>query len=148
MVRIISLGNMRKSLDTYDIIPEAMRAYISNYGFHFSKHAYEYAASLMEKKNPQTGRMEKVKAYTKDEVDAMIAKYGIQVKNRVLYDYVYVATMAKADYYGSSISDEAHLVLFIKDYVDDEDASDETTFRRWLATMIGNGEPIEWEDIL
>lgn len=125
-----------------------MRAYISNYGFHFSKHAYEYAASLMEKKNPQTGRTERVKAYTKEEVDALMAKYGIQIKNKILYDYVYVATMVKADYYGSSISDEAHLALFIKDYVDDEDASDETTFRRWLATMIGNGEPIEWEDIL
>ena len=139
---------MRKSLDTYDVIPTAMRAYISNYGFHFSKRAYEFAVSLMEKKNPQTGRTERVKGYTKEEVDALMTKYGIQIKNKVLYDYVYVATMAKADYYGSSISDEAHLALFVKDYVDDEDAGDETTFRRWLATMIGNGEPIEWEDIL
>lgn len=31
--------------------------------------------------------------------------------------------------------------------VDDVDASDETTFRRWVATMIGNGLPIDWYEI-
>lgn len=27
------------------------------------------------------------------------------------------------------------------------DASDETTFRRWVATMVGNGIPIDWYEI-
>lgn len=32
--------------------------------------------------------------------------------------------------------------------LDDVDASNETTFRRWLATMIGNGMPIDWDELL
>ena len=47
-----------------------------------------------------------------------------------MYDYVFVATMCKADYLGSSIKDENHLVLYVKDTIDDVDASNETTFRR------------------
>ena len=31
--------------------------------------------------------------------------------------------------------------------IDDSDASDETTFRRCVATMIGNGTPIDWYEI-
>ena len=30
--------------------------------------------------------------------------------------------------------------------IDDVDASNETTFRRWLAIMIGNGIPIDWDE--
>ena len=65
-----------------------------------------------------------------------------------MYDYVYVATMCKADYLRSSIKDENHLALYVKDTIDDVDASNETTFRRWLATMIGNGIPIDWDELL
>lgn len=65
-----------------------------------------------------------------------------------MYDYVYVAIMCKADYLGSSIKDENHLALYIKNTIDDVDASNETTFRRWLATMIGNGIPIDWDEII
>ena len=50
---------------------------------------------------------------------------------------------SKEDYLGSSIKDENHLALYVKDTIDDVDASNETTFRRWLATMIGNGMPID-----
>lgn len=32
--------------------------------------------------------------------------------------------------------------------IDDVDASNETTFRRWLAIMIGNGIPIDWDEIV
>ena len=61
---------------------------------------------------------------------------------------MFVATMCKADYLGSSIKDENHLALYVKDTIDDVDASNETTFRRWLATMIGNGMPIDWDELL
>lgn len=56
--------------------------------------------------------------------------------------------MCKADYYGSSISDEKHFALYIKDTIDDEDAGDGTTMRRWYATMVANGMMVDWEDVL
>ena len=120
--------------------------YLSFYGFHFSKKAYEYACEGLYKTTQ--GQMVAVEAYSKDEVDGMLKKHGIELDNKILYDYVYVATMGKADYLGSSIPDEAHLAKFVKDYVDDADATSETPFRRWLATEVGNGRPVEFRDLL
>lgn len=134
-------------LDVHDDMPEGMRRYISNFGWHFNKKAYEYATKLMRKRSPKTNMEERVKAYTKEEVDAMLMTYNVELKRKIMYDYVFVATMCRADYLGSSIEDEEHLVKYIKDTVDDVDASNETTFRRWVATMIGNGAPIDWYEI-
>ena len=78
----------------------------------------------------------------------ILTTHNVYVSNKIMYDYVFVATMCKADYLGSSIKDENHLALYIKDTIDDVDASNETTFRRWLATMIGNGMPIDWDELL
>ena len=78
----------------------------------------------------------------------ILATHNVYASNKIMYDYVFVATMCKADYLGSSIKDENHLALYVKDTIDDVDASNETTFRRWLATMIGNGIPIDWDEII
>ena len=56
--------------------------------------------------------------------------------------------MCKADYYGSSITDEKHFALYIKDTIDDEDAGDGTTMRRWYATMVANGTMVDWEEFI
>lgn len=134
-------------LDIYDEMPKDMKKYIMNYGWHFNKKAYEFAVSLMFKRNTKTNIKEKISPYTKEEVDRMLINNSIELENKTMYDYVFVATMCKADYLGNSIPDEMHLAKYIKDTVDDIDASDETTFRRWMATMIGNGEPIDWSEI-
>lgn len=135
-------------LDIYDDMPKDMKRYISAFGWNFNKKAYEFAAKSMKKRNPATGKNEQVEPYTKEQVDELLVKHGIQLENNVLYNYVYVATMGKADFLKSSIPDEQHLALYIKDVIDDIDASPETTFRRWTATMVGNGEPIEWSDFM
>lgn len=135
-------------LDIYDDMPKAMKRYITNYGFHFNKKAYEYATQFMTKRNTRTNREEHVEAYTKEQVNKLLENYNIELKNKIMYDYVYAATMCKADYLGSSITDEEHLAKYIKDTVDDIDADNSTTFRRWIATMIGNGNPIDWEEII
>lgn len=135
-------------LDIYDDMPQAMRAYISNYGFHFNKKAFRCAVKQMKRKNPTTGKTEPIESWDKEQVEELLAKNGVKLDNNIMYDAAFVANMAKADYYKSSITDEQHLALFVKDYLDDPDASDETAFRRWLATMVGNGMPIEWEDLL
>ena len=125
-----------------------MKRYIREFGWNFSKRAYEYAVKQMRKLNSATGKLEKVEPFTKDQVDEMLTKYGIKIENNVMYNYVYVATMAKSDYYKSSLPDEKSLCLFIKDYIDDVDASPETAFRCWWAKRIGDGEPIDWEEML
>lgn len=135
-------------LDIYDDMPPAMKAYITHYGWHFTKRAFDYAVSQMKHKNPTSGKTEPIEPWSKDQVEELLSKNNVTLDNCIMYDHVFVANMAKADYYKSSIPDEAHLALFVKDYIDDPDASDDVAFRRWYITMIGNGTPIDWEELL
>lgn len=138
----------RIPLDIYDDRPGDMKAYLKYYGWHFNKKMCRFAVSLMRKTNPATGNKEKIEPLTKDKVDEVLSKYGIKLDNNALYDYVYVANMCKADLFKSSVPDEAHLALYIKDTIDDPDAPDGTAMRRWYATMVGGGEPVDWEYML
>lgn len=142
------MSRTRIPLDIRDDMPRDMKRYISEYGFHFTKRAYLYAADKMRKYNAATGKLEKVEPYTKEQVDEMLVKYGVKVENSEMYDYVYIAQMCRMDYLKSSVPDEQHLALFVKDTCGDPDASSETPFRRWMATMVGNGEPIDWSDLV
>lgn len=138
-----------RRLDTnYDNFPSGMREYLEAYGWHFSKKMCEWAVSKMKKKNPQTGKEEPVEYMPKDKVDEFLKKYGIKLENDVAYDSVYVLHMAKSDYMKSSISDEAHLAMFVKDYLDDEDGYPEIAFTRFYADCIGKGEVLLWEDVI
>ena len=102
----------------------------------------------MRKKNASTGKTEKIEPFTKDQVDSMLAKYGVTLENNVDYDYVYVANMGKADLLKSSITDEQHLALYVKDVVDDIDAGDGEIMREWDAKMTSRGIAVDWEEIL
>lgn len=130
-------------LDIYDDMPRMMKKYISNYGWHFNKEACEYAISLMIKRDGSS-----IKALTQEEILTFLKKYNVSLENNVLYDAVFVYHMGIADYYGSSIIDDKHLALYVKDTIDDIDASTGTTFRRWVATQVGNGQPIPWSDFV
>lgn len=130
------------SLDIYDKRPEAMVNYLSYYGWHFNKKMCEFAISKMKKDG------KKLSPIYKEKVEELLKAYDIELDNDVLYDAVYVANMAKADFYGSSISDEKHLVLFIKNYIDDEDGYDGIVFSRYYIDTVKKGIPIDWEDML
>lgn len=137
----------KQSLDSFSLVPGAKTAYLSNYGWHFSKKAADFAISKMKRKN-NSGNLDKVEAYTKEQLTNLLNRYGVKLENDVMYDAVYVAAMCKADFYGTSIIDEMHLALYVKDVIDDPDAADGTIMRRWYAGMVANGEPVDWEEIL
>lgn len=138
----------KQPLDIYDELPEDMRAYLQHYGWHFNRKACEYAVSLMRKKNPAMGKMEKIEPYTKEQVDELLRKSNVTLEDTHNYDYVFAANMCKADYLKSSVPDELHLALYVKDVIDDPDAEDGVTMRRWYATMVANGEMVDWAEIL
>lgn len=133
---------MRAALDMYDDLPKSMRKYLMHNGWHFNKSLCDFAISLMRKHG------KKLDPISKENVDKLLEQYKIQLDNNVGYDYVFVANMCKADYYGSSITDDRHVALYIKDTIDDEDAADGTTMRRWYATMVANGIMVDWDDSL
>lgn len=133
---------MRTALDMYDDLPKSMRKYLMHNGWHFNKSLCNFAVSLMRKNG------KRLDPISKENVDKLLEQNKIQLDNNVGYDYVFVANMCKADYYGSSITDDKHVALYIKDTIDDEDAADGTTMRRWYATMVANGIMVDWDDTL
>lgn len=130
-------------LDTYEKRPAMMDAYLSNYGWHFSKALCEWAVSRMKKKNG-----EKLTPHTKQKVDEILAQHNIQLENNEGYDAVYVMNMARADYLGSSIIDEPRLALFVKDYLDDPDGSPTRAMDEFYASTIAKGTPIIWTEMM
>lgn len=139
---------MGQRLDTYDRLPKEVADYLSMYGWHFSKKMCEWAVSKMTTKDPSTGKAKKLEPMTKDEVKGLLGRFGLKIEHDEGYDCVYVANMAKSDYYKSAITDEMHLALFIKDYMDDEDGYEGLPFTRFYADCIGKGTPINWEEVM
>ena len=125
---------MKEDFTEYDVKPKEFLNYLRYYGPHFNKKLCEFACSNLEKKE-----------YTKEKLDQLLQAYNIQIKKSKLLDYVYLANWCKSVLYGSSIIDEKHLALFIKDILDKEG---DLVFNRWYADMAKLGIPIEWEDVL
>lgn len=135
-------------LQEYDIIPKDMRAYLRNNGRHFNKKAYEWAVSNMRKYNESTRRLERIEQMDKTSVDELLKNNGITLDDARGYDYVYVANMCKADFYGTAIEDERHMALYIKCVVDDADAVSGMIFNRWLADCDTKGIAVDWEELI
>ena len=133
-------------LDCRDTFPSGMEEYLSQNGWHFNKKMCDWAISRMYKKSGNI--RQNIQKYTKDSTDNLLKVYGIILENSNGYDYVYVMNMGSSDFLGSSIKDEAHLIRFVKDYIDDPDGYDGLPFTRFYADCIGSGTVIPWEDVL
>lgn len=138
----------RESLYYRSNKPDGMEEYLSKYGWHFNKKAFEYAVSQMKKADTNTGKPKKIESISKESVEEMLKRMNIVVENNVLYDAAYVANMCKADYLHKSITDEAHLAMYVRDTIDDEDAVDGEIMVCWHAKMMRRGIPVEWEELL
>ena len=133
---------MRNSLDQYDQRPKDMIKYLSNYGWHFTRKMCEFATKHMIKGG------KRLSALDKEKVDTILRNANVTLENNQLYDYVYVANMGYADFYGSSIVNDAQLAKYIKDVIDDEDGYDGIAFNRWYADTCKLGIAIDWEEML
>ena len=107
---------MRQRLDSRDKFPSGMEDYLSQNGWHFNKQLCEWAVGKMKRKN-QLNKIDKITPYTKENLDTMLTSNNITIDNHIGYDALYVLNMAKADFYGSSISEESRLVKYVKDYL-------------------------------
>lgn len=136
----------RTDLTQYDLKPEGMINYLRYNGPHFTKKLCEFATSKMYKK--QGTSTVAITPYTKEQVEQILKTYGVVLKNNQLYDHVYVANMCKADFLGSSITDEKRLAMYIRDVIDDDDAYDGIVFNRWYADMCRMGIVIDWDEMI
>ena len=124
-----------------------MEEYLAQNGWHFNKKLCEWAVGKMKRKN-QLNKIEKLTPFTKENLDTMLKTNNVNIENDVGYDALYVLNMAKADYHGSSITEDAKMIKFVKDYLDDPDGYDGIALTRFYADCIGKGEMIPWEDVL
>ena len=138
----------RMNILMFDGIPEEANSYLGNYGFHFNKKACEFAVSMMSKREVGTGKSVPLEMVSKDDVEAILTKHNVKLENDCMYDSTYVANMLMSDMYKSSIPDEQHLALGIKDLIDDIDQRDGYLFVRWYSNLLFNGCPIDWSDLL
>lgn len=136
----------RDNFTRYDDYPQTMLTYLKYYGPHFNRKLFEFAVSRMTK--VIKGVEQKITPMTKEDVDNMLRDYNIEVKNAQLYDCAYVANMCKADFLGSSIIDDKHLAMYVKDVIDDVDAPDGLIFNRFYADMCYCGIAVDWEEML
>lgn len=126
-------------LDFYDDRPDSMKRYLKYYGEHFNKKLCQFAVEKMKHGKMPVG---------KEKIDDILQKHNIKLDHNELEDYVYVYNMGNNDYMGSSITDEKHLAMYVKDVIDDEDGYNGIVFNRWYADMVFQGIPIEWDDML
>ena len=137
------MARNRQPLDAYDDYPEAMLAYLRHYGKHFNRKMYEFAISKM-----YTRSGERMKPMQKEKYDNILQQHGVTLENDVMCDGMFVMSMAMSDFFGSSLADERHVALYVKDYIDDPDQVDGFVFNRFYADCVLKGCPIEWEDML
>lgn len=133
-------------LTQYDIKPEYMINYLRYNGPHFNKKLCDFAVGKMTKKSGLM--LIPIVPFTKAQVEEVLESNSIKLKNNQLYDHVYVANMCKADFLGSSITDNNHLAKYVKDVIDDDDAYDGIVFNRWYADMCRKGIVIDWEQMI
>lgn len=131
-------------LDFYDILPAGMEAYLASHGHHFSRPMLEWAVSMMRGRNGARSE-----APDRKEFDNIMRSYGQELdRSHGYYDGIYVWCMAKSDYMGSSITDEQHLAMFVKDYIDDIDGNPTRAFDEFYINCIAKGIDIPWEDLI
>ena len=135
------------SLDFWVDMPEDMRKYIKNYGYHFNSKIYKFAVSTMYKKVQGTDKTEPIKPVEKETVEALLKKYNITLENDVMYDSTYLYSMAMADYMGTAFNEET-TAKWIKATIDDVDKPSGFIFNRWYADMCFAGIPIDWEEFV
>ena len=133
----------KTDLTEYDVKPIEMINYLRYHGPHFSKRLCKFACQQMRGKDDAP-----VQLYNKDQIEELLERHNIKLKEKNGYDHVFVANMCKADFLGSSIGNEMQMVKFVKDYLDDPDGYEEVAMTRFYADLIGTGTPVIWEDML
>ncbi len=138
---------MANTLMNY-LIPSDMEQYLSFYGMHFNKKLCDFAVSKMEKEDKATGAMKKITPMTLEELKPILEKNKVEVESNDWYDALYLANMVKADYWGSSIEDEAHMAKYIEDVINDPDGYEGIVFSRFLADCSAKGVVIFWDMLI
>lgn len=127
------------------LIPQDMEQYMSYYGAHFNKQLYEFAVNMMKKEDKATGAIKKLTPMTIDELKTLLTKYKIDIDSNEMYDALYLMMMVKADFWGSAIEDEEHMMKYVENVICDVDGYEGIVFARFIADCSAKGIVIFWD---
>ena len=127
------------------MLPKDMELYLSYYGMHFNNALCEFAVSQMKREDKTTGVLKEITPMKMEELKSLLAKHKVEIEPNGIYDALFLANMAKADYFGSSIEDEAHLAKYIEDVLCDPDGYEGVALARYLADCSAKGVSIYWD---
>lgn len=113
--------------------------YIAVHGEHFSRKLSEWACKQMLNRNGM------LHTWTPEQVETAIEKMGYTLDCTNKYDAHYLANMAYADYFGSSIDNEPGCLLNAIDVINGNDGYKEKAFIHWLAYTMKKCFSIDWE---
>lgn len=130
-------------MDYYEIVPAGMDAYLSNYGWHFSKAMCKWAIGNMRDRNDK-----ELAILSYEQIDNILRNHGVKVNNDKGYDKVFVFHMGLSDYKGSSMPGESEVAKYVKDVLDDKDGYDGIAFSRFVMDCYRKGVPILWEEMI
>jgi len=131
-------------LDYYDITPKGMDAYMASHGRHISKPMLEWAVGMMRDRKGN-----KVMVPDKKQMESVLTAHNVTIeRTEGFYDPLYVWAMAKADYYGSSITDDLHMARYVGDYINDPDGTKTRAFDELYINLVAKGIDIPWEDLI
>lgn len=128
-----------KIIDCYQ---EEKEKYIKEYGVHFNEKLYVFAVSNMTKGGKS------IVPFTKDKVDEILKSANVTLEHNQGWDYMYIAAMVVADFWGSSITNDIQMARYIKDVIDDTDGYDGIVLTRWCADMCKKNINIDWTIML
>lgn len=120
-----------------------MEEYLEDYGYHFNTKLFEFAVETMKDRGGN-----RLQPWDKEKTESFLKSNGISLRNNMGHDAAYVLNMARADYWGSSIVDDAHLAKFVKDYLDDIDGAPTRAFDEFYIKMLALGIPVFWDEMI
>lgn len=121
--------------------------YVEKNGHHFNEHTLKFAVNNMYYLDKE-GNEVKIPEATEEELLKLMEMYKVDIKRYHLYDCLYVLSMGRADFLNSSVPDERHLILYVKDLIDDPDGYEGLVFNRWCADLEGMNVEIDWHEMI
>lgn len=116
--------------------------YVEVHGKHFSRKLSEHVCSKMENRNGIEH------TWTPEQVENAIMKMGKHLDAAHKYDAHYLANMAYADYYGSSLTSEPDCIQFAIDFIADPDGYAEKAFTHYISDAMTKCISIDWADFI
>lgn len=108
-----------------------LKEYETKHGMHFSEKLAEHASKKMKNRNGLAHY------WTREEVKGAITGAGLKIPADVRWcDMHYLANMAYADYFGSSLKTEVDCLQWACDQVNDPDGYSEKAFNHYLADLM------------